>query len=65
MADEERELHFDAWVKQNGLINKAALVRENVNTEETLRLLSDDDITCLGLTLGQRKLLAVAVRKLA
>ncbi len=66
MADEEREFKFEAWAKENGLVKKttAVLVRENVNTDETLRLLSDDDITCLGLTLGQRKLLAVAVRKL-
>ncbi len=66
MADEELEFNFDTWAKENGLVKKtmAALVRENINTAETLRVLSGDNITCFGLTLGQRTLLAVAVRTL-
>ena len=64
--EEVETFDINAWCQDVGLTKKSAqlLTKEDINSKETLSLMSDDDIVCLGLTLGQRKLLCAAVHTL-
>ncbi len=65
-AEETPEFNFEEWSNGIGLTKKttAALNKEDVTSHETLCQMNDDDVICLGLTLGQRKLLCSAIAKL-
>ena len=68
-GDENEQSHFDItkWA-QNCKINRktvSVLRKEEVTSIETLTLLTQSDLACLGLLLGQRKLLEAAINQLS
>nr|KAG5705281.1 hypothetical protein BaRGS_010732 [Batillaria attramentaria] len=57
---------FRDWIKESGLneTTMAALRKEDLTARQALLLLTPEDITSLGLTLGQRKMLEVAIGRI-
>ena len=60
------EFDFEAWALESKLSKKTCtqLKKEELTVSEAIEALSNDDITCLGLPLGQAKLLTKAVNRL-
>lgn len=65
-ANPEVDFNFGEWLEVSGLSKKTEKVlrTEDMTDRRTLSLIETRDINALTLTLGQRKLLAVAVDKL-
>jgi hypothetical protein len=64
--DENEQFVFEAWIKDSGLSVKASQVlkKEELVSSRALAALTEEDIVGLGLPLGQRKLLQLAVTEL-
>ena len=65
-TDESATFLFEEWTKKVGLNRKttSAMTAEDLNNEQALQFVTESDIISLPITLGQKRLLLVAVENL-